>query len=65
MLFRSIDLDLGTLRFVPVTDGRGEGLGGIDVKIPRHERARFAARQKEVSEETGALMLCGTRVRLV
>jgi hypothetical protein len=61
----TIDLDLGALRFVPATDGRGEGLGGIDVKIPRHERARFAARQKEVAEEDGALMLCGTRVRLV
>jgi hypothetical protein len=61
----TIDLDLGVLRFVPAMDGRGEGLGGIDVKIPRHERARFAARQKEVSEEDGALMLCGTRVRLV
>jgi hypothetical protein len=60
-----IELDLGVLRFVAVTDGRGEGLGGIDVKIPRHERARFAARQKEVPEEEGALMLCGTRVRLV
>ena len=61
----TIELDLGVLRFVPATDGRGEGLGGIDVKIPRHERARFAARQKEVAEEDGALMLCGTRVRLV
>jgi hypothetical protein len=61
----TIDLDLGTLRFVPVADGRGEGLGGIDVKIPRHERARFAARQKDVPEEDGVLMLCGTRVRLV
>jgi hypothetical protein len=52
------------LRFVSATDGRGEGLGGIDVKIPRHERARFAARQKEVEEVDSALMLCGTRVRL-
>jgi len=60
-----IELDLGVLRFVPAADGRGEGLGGIDVKIPRHERARFAARQKEVPEDEGALMLCGTRVRLV
>jgi Glyoxalase-like domain len=61
----TIELDLGALRFVPATDGRGEGLGGIDVQIPRHERARFAAHQKEVAEEDGALMLCGTRVRLV
>jgi hypothetical protein len=61
----TIDLDIGTLRFVQATDGRGEGLGGIDVKIPRHERARFAARQKEVPEDDGALILCGTRVRLV
>jgi len=61
----TIDLDLGTLRFVLATDGRGEGLGGIDVKIPRHERAQFAARQKDVAEEDGALLLCGTRVRLV
>ena len=61
----TIELDLGVLRFVPAADGRGERLGGIDVKIPRHERARFAARQKEVAEEDGALMLCGTRVRLV
>jgi hypothetical protein len=61
----AIDLDLGVLRFVRATDGRGEGLGGIDVKIPRHERARFAARQKDVAEEDGALMLCGMRVRLV
>jgi hypothetical protein len=60
----TIDLDLGALRFVSATDGRGEGLGGIDVKIPRHERARFAARQKEVEEVDSALMLCGTRVRL-
>jgi hypothetical protein len=61
----TIVLDIGVLRFVPVTDGRGEGLGGIDVKIPRHERARFAARQKDVEEVDGALLLCGTRVRLV
>jgi hypothetical protein len=61
----TIDLDIGALRFVPVKDGRGEGLGGIDVKILRHERARFAARRKEVPEDDGTLMLCGTRVRLV
>jgi len=61
----TIDLDLGALRFVLAADGRGEGLGGIDVKIPRHQRAFFAARQREVPEADGVLTLCGTRVRLV
>jgi len=61
----TIDLDLGALRFVSETDGRGEGLGGIDLRIPRQERAHRAAQQKEVAEENGAFMLCGTRVRLV
>jgi hypothetical protein len=61
----TIDLDLGSLRFVLATDGRGEGLGGIDLKIPRHARALLAARQKDVAETDGALMLCGTRMRLV
>lgn len=60
----TIDLDLGSLRFVPATDGRGEGLGGIDVMVPRHQRVRMAARQKDVPVEDDALILCGTRVRL-
>ena len=61
----TIDLDRGALRFVPARDGRGEGLGGIDVRLPRHERVWLAARHKEVETAGGALMLCGTRVRLV
>ena len=61
----TIHLDMGSLRFVPDLDGRGEGLGGIDLRIPRHERARLAARHKEIGDVDGALMLCGTRVRLV
>jgi hypothetical protein len=50
----TLDLDLGTLRFVPDSDGRGEGLGGIDVKIVSHPGA--------IDGET---MLCGMRVRVV
>jgi hypothetical protein len=47
-----IDLDLGSLRFVAATDGRGEGLGGIDIALPGRPAGDVA-------------MLCGTRVRLV
>ncbi len=60
-----IALDRGTLRFVLATDGRNEGLGGIDVCIPRHERARTAARRKDIVEDDGALMMGGIRIRLV
>ena len=61
----TMDLDIGALRFVRARDGRGEGLGGIDVKVPRHERVWLAARHKEVERNGDVLMLCGTRVRLV
>jgi hypothetical protein len=49
----AIDLDLGTLWFVRATDGRSEGLGGIDVRIP--------GRTAIIGD---AVDLCGTRVRL-
>ena len=60
----TITLDRGTLRFVPATDGRGEGLGGIDIRLPRHPRVRAAARSKDVATDGDALILCGIRVRL-
>lgn len=57
----TLDLDLGTVRFVADTDGRGEGLGGIDLKIPN--RGKVSGMSVPLID--GALMLCGTRVRLV
>ena len=55
----------GAIRFVRVTDGRGIGLGGIDVEVVDRERliATAEARGCEVSDET--VMICGTRIRLV
>jgi hypothetical protein len=50
---RTIALDRGTLRFVPATDGRPDGIGGIDIHTTDRSRA---------GEEH---LLCGTRVRLV
>lgn len=48
----SIALDRSALRFVPAVDGRGEGLGGIDVALP----ALAGEGQVEVA---------GLRIRLV
>ena len=60
-----IRLDDGSVRFVTETDGRGIGLGGIDVEVVDRKRllATAEARACEVSDET--VMICGTRIRLV
>jgi len=60
-----IRLDDGSIRFVTASDGRGTGLGGIDVEVVDRDRlfATAEARACEVSDET--VMICGTRVRLV
>ena len=50
---RSIELDEGVLRFVEDDDGRGEGVGGLDLRAA--DRARAG--------ET--MTVCGTRVTLV
>lgn len=51
----TLRLDHGSLRFVAASDGRGEGLGGIDVRSPGMDAAG------ECVERT----LCGIRVRRV
>jgi hypothetical protein len=54
-----------TLRFVPESDGRGEGLGGIDVVATDRARALAAARERGLLGAGDVLALCGMRVRLV
>lgn len=60
-----IALDFGRLRFVPDADGRGEGVGGIDVEVrdARAILARAAERRLPVRGDT--VEICGTRIRLV
>jgi len=61
----SIRLDNATLRFVPITDGRPEGLGGIDVVAVDRERALAAARERGLPTTDDQVELVGMRVRLV
>jgi Glyoxalase-like domain len=61
----TMDLDLGRLHFVLATDGRGEGLGGIDVAMPAADRALQAALDHGLAAEDGALLMGGVRIRLV
>jgi hypothetical protein len=62
---RTIALDGGTLRFVPDRDERGEGLGGIDVRVADRAKALSAAAARGIAVAQGELALCGMRVRLV
>ena len=63
----TIALDDATLRFVEATDGRGEGLGGLDVETADRGHVVTTARhhELEVSEDESEVMLSGVRFRLV
>jgi hypothetical protein len=61
----SIALDDATLRFVPVRDGRGEGLGGLDLAAPDHGRVLQAAQARGCPVDGDTVMVCGIRFRLV
>lgn len=64
-LGRVIRLANATLRFVPVTDGRGRGLGGIDVAVTEQGRAIDEARRRGLPVSGDTVTICGTRVNLV
>lgn len=51
-------------RFVPASDGRGAGLGGLDVKVADLDHVRAQAAAHGVSIEDECLSICGTRFYL-
>jgi hypothetical protein len=61
----TIALDNATLRFVPCTDGRPEGLGGIDVIAADKAAIMAAARRRGVARSADQVYLGGMRVKLV
>jgi len=60
----SIDLDNVTIRFVEATDGRGEGLGGVDIAVADRDRVKKAASDRGVLDND-VVMIAGTRFRIV
>jgi hypothetical protein len=60
-----ITLEGGRLRFVPVADGRGEGLAGFDVRAMDRERALATARQRGFPVEGARIAVAGINVDLV
>ncbi len=60
----AIPLENATLRFVPVTDGRGEGLTGIDLACADPDSVRARARTRGVPVEDDHVVLVGMRCYL-
>ena len=62
----TIALDGAQLRFVEATDGRGDGLSGLDVETVDHPHIIQAARHHElkISNDETTITLCGIHFRL-
>ena len=61
----AIRLDIGTIRFVKDTDGRGEGLGGIDLVAVDRARALANAKKRECKIDGDTVTIGGVRFGLV
>ncbi len=61
----SIALTNATLRFVPIEDGRPEGLGGIDVAAVDAAKALAVAKERGLPVDGNQVLLSGMRVNLV
>jgi hypothetical protein len=60
-----IALDGSWIRFVPERDDRGEGVSGVDLRAADSAAILQAARERGLAEADGAIVLGGTRFRLV
>lgn len=61
----AIPLNDGEIRFRPVQDGRGEGVGGFDVAVHDPAAVMAVAKSRGLSVAGGQIVLCGTRVNVV
>jgi hypothetical protein len=60
-----LPLDNAAIRFVEASDGRGEGLGGIDVVVADRQRLLDTAERRGLRKAADQVDICGTRFYLV
>lgn len=60
----AFELDNATLRFVEATDGRGEGLGGIDVKVADRDAVLAGAKGRDCYVSDDEVAVAGLRIYL-
>ena len=61
----AIELTNATLRFVPAEDGRGRGLGAIDLRATDPAAVLAAAEARGLLRGDNLIEVCGTRVHLI
>jgi len=61
----TIELDDASLRFVPISDGRPEGLAALYVEVVDRPRLLAAAADRGCAIEGDTVTVCGTRFHLV
>jgi Glyoxalase-like domain len=57
-------LENASVRFAEATDGRGEGLGGVDIAVPDRTRVLTAAAGRGCKVSDDQVMICGVRFNL-
>ncbi len=57
-------LDQGVIRFVEDHDGRGDGVGGIDLAVRDRAAVLNVAGRRGLLSSEGELVICGTRIML-
>ena len=61
----TMPLENASVRFVEATDGRGEGLGGVDLAVVDRKRLLEAAEKRGRRVSDDVVNICGTRFGLV
>ena len=61
----TLPMDDAVVRFVPVQDGRGEGLGGLDIVAKDRDHIFAAAKLRGLEINGDVVMACGMRFKIV
>lgn len=56
-----LSVDNATVRFVPIDDGRGEGLGGVDVQVREPNKVKDIARERGLTVSGDFILIGGVR----
>ena len=60
----TLQLESGSIRFVPDQNGRGPGVTAIDISTSNTDAAIAAARERNLPVEANEIQICGTTIRL-